>query len=391
MKITFYSNFLNHHQLPFCKAMVELIGERFTFVATEPISAERVAMGYVDMNKAYPFILRTYDSEAEYEKARNLARTSDVIILGSAPNEFVDIRMQNNRLTFRYSERLFKKGTYRRFIPPTRKKINASFTKYRNKNLYTMCASAYTSSDLELCGFNPEKCIEWGYFPELKEYDIEKLIKSKHGECIKVLWVGRFIGLKHPELALLVAQRLDREDINFHLKMIGNGKDFEKSKRMADNMGLKHPVEFLGAMAPSEVRRHMEEANIYLLTSDFNEGWGAVLNESMNSGCAVVASHAIGAVPFLIKHRENGLIYENGNTNDLCDKVMIFARDLSLSEKMGKNAYYTLKNTWNAKVAAERLLKLADGLLSGNQIKFATGPCSRANIIKNNWFCGEEQ
>jgi hypothetical protein len=37
-------------------------------------------------------------------------------------------------------------------------------------------------------------------------------------------------------------------------------------------------------MPPEEVRVHMEQSNIYLFTSDFGEGWGAVLNEAMNSG-----------------------------------------------------------------------------------------------------------
>ena len=84
----------------------------------------------------------------------------------------------------------------------------------------------------------------------------------------------------------------------------------------------KYQPAMLGAMPPEEVRRHMEKADIYLFTSDFNEGWGAVLNESMNSGCAVVASHAIGSVPFLIKNGENGLIYENGNQLDLEKQVL---------------------------------------------------------------------
>lgn len=35
VKITFVSNFLNHHQLPFCEAMVRLCEGRFIFVATE--------------------------------------------------------------------------------------------------------------------------------------------------------------------------------------------------------------------------------------------------------------------------------------------------------------------------------------------------------------------
>ena len=36
------------------------------------------------------------------------------------------------------------------------------------------------------------------------------------------------------------------------------------------------------------------------------EGWGAVVNEAMNSGCAVVADHMIGAAPWLIRQGENG-------------------------------------------------------------------------------------
>ena len=74
---------------------------------------------------------------------------------------------------------------------------------------------------------------------------------------------------------------------------------------------LEDCVHMLGAMSPDEVRKHMEQANIFLFTSDRNEGWGAVLNEAMNSGCAVVASHAIGSVPYLIKNGNNGYIYEN--------------------------------------------------------------------------------
>ena len=47
----------------------------------------------------------------------------------------------------------------------------------------------------------------------------------------------------------------------------------------------------------------MEESEIYLVTSDRKEGWGAVVNEAMNSGCAVVADHMIGAAPWMIRQR----------------------------------------------------------------------------------------
>ena len=47
VKVTFFSNFLNHHQLPFCIAMDRLTEGQFTFVATTPVPQERLKMGYI--------------------------------------------------------------------------------------------------------------------------------------------------------------------------------------------------------------------------------------------------------------------------------------------------------------------------------------------------------
>lgn len=100
-------------------------------------------------------------------------------------------------------------------------------------------------------------------------------------------------------------------------------------------------------MNPNEVRKYMEKANIFLFTSNYEEGWGAVLNEAMNSGCAVVASHAIGSVPFLINDGVNGYIYKNGNKKELCKLVEMLALSKELREKIGVEAYKTLYNTWS--------------------------------------------
>ena len=136
----------------------------------------------------------------------------------------------------------------------------------------------------------------------------------------------------------------------------------------------------------------MEKADIYLFTSDFNEGWGAVLNESMNSGCAVVASHAIGSVPFLIKNGENGLIYENGNQKQLEGKVELLLRDEEFRKKLAVNAYQSIVNVWSADVAAKRFITLCNSLLKGEPVDtlFAEGPCSKATILKNSWISDSE-
>ena len=134
-------------------------------------------------------------------------------------------------------------------------------------------------------------------------------------------------------------------------------------------------------MSPLRVREYMEVSNIYLFTSNYEEGWGAVLNEAMNSCCAVVASHAIGSVPFLINHGINGLIYNNDNNEDMFAQVERFLLDKELRHKCSINSYYTIKNIWNAKHSALAFLKLSNNLLKNNLKEITNGPCSKANSI----------
>lgn len=86
MTITFFANFMNHHQLPLSLELIKLLGDgNYHFVAFEQIHAERSKMGYEDMNAKYPFIIRAYASDEEWQKALDLCRTSDITIIGNAP------------------------------------------------------------------------------------------------------------------------------------------------------------------------------------------------------------------------------------------------------------------------------------------------------------------
>ena len=109
-------------------------------------------------------------------------------------------------------------------------------------------------------------------------------------------------------------------------------------------------------MPPDRVKKYMEEANIFISTSNFMEGWGAVINEAMSCGCAVVASHAVGSVPYLIEHKKNGLIYQSGNNGDLYHKVRRLINHSKLQTIYGTKAYDTMVHTWNPEVAASLLI-----------------------------------
>lgn len=79
MKVTFVSNYINHHQIPFSDALYERLGPDYCFVQTMPMEEERVAMGWgVDIRKL-PYVRCLY--EDEYLCRRAIAE-SDVALLG---------------------------------------------------------------------------------------------------------------------------------------------------------------------------------------------------------------------------------------------------------------------------------------------------------------------
>ena len=374
MTLTFFSNFLIHHQTPFCEAMVKRLGDGFKFVATEPVPKERLDMGYGDLSRT-AYCVNAYENEEEYKKAMKLGEESDVVIIGAAPYTFIEKRLKENRFTLRYSERFFKQGRFRILDPRVFFSVYGRHTKYRKANLYMLCASAYTAPDCRFIGAYPNKTYKWGYFPPVKRYgDIDEVISRKKPNSI--LWCARFIKMKHPETAIYVAKKLKDDGIDFSLDMIGIGELEEKIKKETEKLGLADKVRLLGSMSPEKVREHMESTEIFLFTSDKGEGWGAVLNESMNSGCAVVANRAIGSVPYLLKDGENGMIY-GGKFDELYEKVKTLLENPEERRYIGAAAYRTLTDVWNAEAATGRLLSLIENLKNGEDTPFADGPCSK--------------
>lgn len=383
--IAFMTNYLNIHQLPFTLKMREILGEEFIFLSMSGITKARLAIGFEDLDVKYSFVVRAYLDNTEFKKAINIANNCEVLIVGSVEDNYLFPRLNAGKLTFRYSERYFKFGYGIRAFLSAMKHMRP-FEKY--DSLYYLCSSAYTATDLNKYTRFINKTYKWGYFPEVKKYpNISQLIDGKNQNSI--LWCGRMVDWKHPEMAVSLAKHLSMEKIDFSMKIIGNGSEFDKVSKLVDQYGLKENVEMLGSLPPEKVRKYMEASEIYIFTSDRNEGWGAVLNEAMNSACAVVASHQIGAVPFLIMDGDNGFIYSDGNEEDLYKKVRILLENSEKRKKMATKAYDTMINTWNGTVAAERLIDLVRKVKLGESKDIPEyGPCSRASILKDDWYKG---
>ena len=383
MNILLLSGFFNHHLKPVSDQLYRNDRVTHYFVSTEPMPEERKTFGY-HMEQFPPYVCPAYESEIQKRRALALLDEADVVITGSALESMVRRCVWKNKLIFRYAERPVKIREPLKYFPRLLR------WNWRNpfwKPIYLLAASAYSAADYARFGMFRNRAYKWGYFTEMKKYeDIDGFLSEK--AAADILWCGRFIDWKHPDDALLAVKKLKAEGYVFRMRFVGCGDQEAKLRDMVRDYDLTDCVEFLGSMAPERVREHMESAGIYLFTSDKQEGWGAVLNESMNSGCAVIASHAIGAVPFLMKDGENGLIYRSGDVEMLCDKIRYLLDHPLEQKRLGKAAYETIVNEWNAEVAAERVVALAQAILDGEKHPdlYKTGPCSQTGILADDWF-----
>ena len=108
---------------------------------------------------------------------------------------------------------------------------------------------------------------------------------------------GRLMPLKHPEFVVRLGEDMKKKGFSFHIHLIGSGEMEETVKQDIQNRGLEDKITMYGFLDPARVRERMEKSHIHLFTSNHLEGWGAVVNEAMNSGCAVVANREAGAFP----------------------------------------------------------------------------------------------
>lgn len=378
MKIVFVSVYLNLHQLPFCLEMRKKLGDDFTYISTAPITQDRIDMGFENMDEEYDFVIKSYASPEDSVRANELLLEADIAIMGSCPDKMLCDRLNTHKLTFKYSERYFKGDNS--FIDKLRYFYYAKryIRPLQRKNVFFLCASAYTSFDVNKYYDFTGRTFKWGYFRKNTLLDTQKVLDVK--EKSSIIWVGRLIDWKHPETVLEIAERLKNDNISANIKIIGDGPMKTKLALEIEKRDLSSIVKLIGSITPEAVQKEMELSQIALFTSDYKEGWGMVVNEAMNACCAVVASNAMGAVPFLIKDGNNGFTYPYNDIELGYLKIRRLLDDFQLARKVGSNAYKTITEEWDVSIAVERLLILSEKLLLEEKYhcEFESGPCSIA-------------
>ena len=375
-KIVFISNFLSIHQFETHYALVNKYGERYHFISLEPTMIEHQTYN-LEHSKVLSNEIKRYLSKEQEEIADSLMEEADVIIYGSVPDKILKKARKKNKVILQCSERLFKKSKYEEWSPRAILSNLIHKVPYRKYQQFCLTYSSYTAYDYELINYSVNKCLNWGYWvKDSTQDDFLELIKQKKDDEIKIIFVNRLIPFKHPEKIIMLAYFLKNNNIRFHLNIIGEGELKQNLIDMVVRYELGEYITFCGTMTNDKVKEMMEKSHIVISCSDKGEGWGACVNEAMISGCCVIASHTTGSAYTIIKHRDNGMIYNFDDDADLFEKTLYLCNNREEIFRMGKNAFDSIKKEYNPDLLVERLHMFIESLIDGKILYQEEGPLS---------------
>lgn len=381
MKILQITNIVSHHQLPLAVELFKLVGEEnFLFAALGRPTSERLNNGWSsDYNESW--IVHPNESASDNQRYNDFWSAADIVICGERLIERMQERVDNNKICFYMSERWWKPPVgIARLLSPSYLNMFLSFRRLtKSKYFHYLAIGPFAANDMRFVTTMKNRIWQWGYFTDFSL--VQDLNKSSSHHVIKVLWIGRMINLKRVDLLIKALGRIQSDGKEFKLTLIGDGPEKIRLEKLASKCLTRSSYEFLDFIPSSEVPSLMSRYDIYVLPSNAYEGWGAVVNEAMAAGCAVIASDKTGAGVSLIQSKNNGLLFKSGSEDSLYKSLKLLFEQPELIKQYGKNARSTIEQEWQPKVVAYKLIKLSELLLQNESITrfFSDGPLKNLN------------
>lgn len=365
MKLVFHCQVISPHHLSFANDLARRLGsDEFRYVYTTPLNDERKRLGWAETGREWMVL------DDRSEKIKSLLGDCDVLVSSVRDIETFEGRSAAGRLTVYVSERWFKpfavcghlvSGRLRLLSPSYRRMVR----RFRNLLLrdcpfYYFPMSIWAARDMaSICGYHGEITFEsraggrifcadrllnkfriWAYFVESSA---SPAVASRRNfeKVRKVLWVGRLVGVKRVGDIVRAVELASRRGCNLQLDIYGHGDDEAHVRELAKGMPN---VSFYDPVPVAQVRGLMREHDLYVLSSNAMEGWGAVVNEALEEGMRVIGTYEAGSSSTLLPPE---CLYTAGDVKRLS---WLLEEDLPLLGIGG----------WSCRAAADVLTQIAE-------------------------------
>ena len=198
--------------------------------------------------------------------------------------------------------------------------------------------SGFNASQIEqYCGIRP-RVLPNGVNTELfmpVEPPAELLRKLRLSAADSVIVSAcRLVGWKGIQYAIGAVARLLKEGYDVRYMIIGDGENRRALEALAQDLGVRDNVLFLGNMKNSELPNYYSLAKIAVFPSIGVETFGISIAEAMSCGVPVISTKT-GGIPEVVAEG-TGLLVPPGDESALSDAVKALIADSALRETMGR-------------------------------------------------------
>lgn len=200
--------------------------------------------------------------------------------------------------------------------------------------------------------FLAEKIGNWGYeigvisnVVDISGYQFRERSKISP----KLIWMRSFHPLYNPEMAIRVLQRLCQRGHEAILTMAGKNKGLEVDlKQLTEELNLSDRIRFAGFLDSEDKLKEFAAADVYINTNRIDNMPVSVL-EARALGLPVVSTD-VGGLPYLIKHKENGLLVANDDVEAMVKNIELLLDDPYLTQKISQNGRVLAENSAWSKI-----------------------------------------
>ncbi len=194
----------------------------------------------------------------------------------------------------------------------------------------------------------------------------EKAIEPQ--KPVILLSVGRLSIEKGFHVAIEAVSRLITEYPHIRYHIVGGGPEEVHLRQIINKYGIEENVKIFGSVSTDTLRQHYADSHIFILPSiDFKDGshtetQGVVMQEAQASGSVVIASRT-GGIPEIIIDGETGLLFNERDSNQLCEKIKQLINHPELYNSLRHNGYNDIQNRFNHIMIGKQLMDIYQKLI----------------------------
>jgi glycosyltransferase involved in cell wall biosynthesis len=225
-----------------------------------------------------------------------------------------------------------------------------------NEGMRTEALAARLPADKLLWMPNPVDTEHFSPVPDAQR----RQLRAQHGlppEASVIIYTGRLAPEKSLPVLVEAFATVRHQRPQAYLVLVGDGPMRTTLTEQTQRLGCQDSACFVGTVAPSEIPRWLQMADVFALVSP-NEGFPCALVEAMSAGLASVVSD-IPAIRQLVQSEQHGLLVPPGDAAAVSAALIRLLDDQELRTRMGAEARRSVKEQY----ATERVLERYETLL----------------------------